>query len=365
MRSDPDVQPEIREGPTDRRSERLMHPGPGGIASGPSARQRSPRLAMVLRRALSTRSLRVLGEERLKANVYRVQVEVDGGERSLVVKRSQPEAARRNWLVACRWLPAVRLAGVGPPIVGVAADPDGEAAWHVYDELSGQPLSRRRVSTPDATAVLETIARVHTSLAGHPLLRECRLWGGDRGIAFYSGNVNDAISALRALDPHPAAREGRDALQDRLEGLRAQESERRQSLAACGGPETLLHGDLWTTNAILLDGKRAVEVRLVDWDEAAVGPVAFDLSTFLLQFDRARRRLLLRRYRTIVRRLAGWELAGDRALNAAFATAAYARLASLLVWTLAGAEVADGGWFPGRLADIADWLDDVEPVLPG
>jgi hypothetical protein len=315
--------------------------------------------------ALAARSVRICSHEPLKANVHRLCAEVDGVTRALIAKRSQPEVTRRNWLVARRWLPAARLDSLAPPILAVVAEPDGDAAWHVSEELPGQPLSRACASELDVAAVLEAIARVHVAFAGHPLLRECRLRGGDRGIAFFSGNVRDAINALRAFEPRDDAPDSRDALLERMERLGAEEGRRRETLNACGGPETLLHGDLWTSNAIVVRTERDVDVRLVDWDEAAVGPPAFDLSTFLLQFDRRRRPPMLRRYRQIVRRLVGWEFADDRRLNDAFATVAYARLASLLVWTLAAADGDDGAWLTGRLADIVDWLDDVEPVLPG
>jgi hypothetical protein len=316
-------------------------------------------------RALAARSVRILSHKRLKANVHRLRVEVDGAARSVIAKRSQPEVARRNWLVARRWLPAVHLDGLGPPILGVATEPDGEAAWHVYEDLSGQPLSRARASELDVAAVLEAIARVHVAFAGHPVLRECRLWGGDRGLAFFSGNLRDAISALDAFEPQDGSPDPRAALLERMDRLRSEEAPRRETLNAYGGPETLLHGDLWTSNAILVRRERLVDVRLVDWDEAAVGPPLFDLSTFLLQFERRRRPSVLHRYRQIVGRLAGWELADDRRLNDAFATVAYARLASLLVWTLAAGDGDDRTWLSGRLADIVDWFDDVEPVLPG
>ena len=90
--------------------------------------------------------------------------------------------------------------------------------------------------------------------------------------------------------------------------LKNEESERAQVLAALGGPETLLHGDLWPTNVIVLPDGDAVRVRLIDWDEAAAGPIGFDLSTFLLRFDPSHRRWILDIYRQAVDRLAGWEL---------------------------------------------------------
>jgi Ser/Thr protein kinase RdoA (MazF antagonist) len=328
--------------------------------SGPVAPDAEPWLQGPVCRALGARSVRVLARERLKQNVHRLQVEVDRAERSVIAKRSQPEVARRNWLVARRWLPAVDLAGLAPPILGLAADPDGQAAWHLYEELPGDSLSREGLSDSEARAALDAIARVHASFIGHPLLRECRLWGGDRGIAFYSGNVSDALNALAGRGPEAGYR---DALVERMEALRAQEEQRRESLSRFGGPETLLHGDLWTTNAIVMRTRQGVDARFVDWDEAAVGPVVFDLSTFLLQFDRSRRPALLDHYRESLHRLAGWRLSDDAALNDALVTVAYARLASLLVWTLASAEQADETWLPGRLSDTVGWLDEVEPVL--
>ena len=62
--------------------------------------------------------------------------------------------------------------------------------------------------------------------------------------------------------------------------------------------------------------------------------------------------------------LAGWELPGDSELNLIFETAAYARLASLLVWSVAAADEGESGWLSERLADMVGWLDDVPPVLP-
>ena len=67
---------------------------------------------------------------------------------------------------------------------------------------------------------------VHTAFAEHPLLPECRLWGGDRGIHFYSANVRDAIIALRSLDSTVAHRAARDALL-RPHGRPAQARSRR------------------------------------------------------------------------------------------------------------------------------------------
>jgi thiamine kinase-like enzyme len=114
----------------------------------------------------------------------------------------------------------------------------------------------------------------------------------------------------------------------------------------------------------VVPGAGRVRVRLIDWDEAGVGPIAFDLSTFLLRFEQRHRAWILDTYRSAVGRLAGWELAPASVLSPIFETVAYARLASLLVWSVAAALDDDSGWLPRRLAELVEWLDSVGPVLP-
>jgi Ser/Thr protein kinase RdoA (MazF antagonist) len=309
-----------------------------------------PELQTCLHQAFAGRPVRLGGQEQLKANVHRLHVEVDGAERSLVVKRSDPVVARRNWQVARRWLPAVGLEGVGPPLLAVAAEATGERTWHVYEDLGGRPLSGERPAKPEVEAAIDAIARVHTSFAGHPLLRECRLWGGDRSIHFYSGNLRDADIALRSLD---VDRQARDTLLKRIGELSDGDA------YAASGPETLLHGDLWPTNMVVTNQR----VRLIDWDQAAVGPIWFDVSTFLLRFPPEHRAWILDGYRQAVSRLAGWRLPSADDLNPILATPAYARLASLLVWSIAAA-ADEPGWLLERLTEMCGWLDGVEPVIP-
>jgi aminoglycoside phosphotransferase (APT) family kinase protein len=174
---------------------------------------------------------------------------------------------------------------------------------------------------------------------------------------FYSASLRDAAIALGTVTAP-------DALKERLARLEQQEPERAAALAAAGGPETLVHGDLWPTNAIVRTDGEAVGVHFVDWDEAAVGPAGFDLSTLLLRFDVSHRPWMLDAYRRAVGRLAGWDLPSDRDLNVVFETVAQARLLSLLVWSIAAAAESDPGWLPERLESIVEWLDEVEPVLP-
>jgi Ser/Thr protein kinase RdoA (MazF antagonist) len=228
-------------------------------------------------------------------------------------------------------------------------------------------VCRRRPDRAEIEALMDAIARVHTALSEHRLLAECRLAGGDRGIEFYAANVRDAQRVLRMVD---GRRHGgasallRDGLLDKMQDLEEQQPARAQALSAAGGAETLLHGDLWTTNALVLRRENRLRVRLVDWDEAAVGPIAFDLSTLLLRFAPPDRRWILDAYRDAADRLAGWALPPDDVLNPVLETAAMARVVSLLVWSVAAALDDDSGWLPVRLADLVCWLDEVSPVLP-
>jgi aminoglycoside phosphotransferase (APT) family kinase protein len=300
---------------------------------------------------------RLVASERLKENVHRLRLEVGGAPRSLVVKRTDPATARRCRLVAERWLPAVGLGDLCGPLLGAAATRDGEGVWLLHEYVPGRPLATDPPVRAEVEAAIEAIARVHVAFAGHPLLPECRALGGDRGMNFYSAGLRDARIALRTVTAP-------DALMERLSRLERQEPERAAALAAAGGPETLVHGDLWPTNAIVRTDGEAVGVRFVDWDEAAVGPAGFDLSTLLLRFDVSHRPWMLDAYRRAVGRLAGWDLPSDRDLNVVFETVAQARLLSLLVWSIAAAAESDPGWLPERLESIVEWLDEVEPVLP-
>src|SRR5207244_7091319 len=125
--------------------------------------------------------------------------------------------------------------------------------WHVYEDLGDWVLDGNAPDRERVRAAVELIAQIHTRFAGNLLLPECRLYGGDLGIDFFTASVRDAIHSLNSLCPsaieitpeHAALRE---RLVTRLRCLLAEEPKRAQALRELGGPETLLHGDLWTTN---------------------------------------------------------------------------------------------------------------------
>src|SRR5213594_1294130 len=66
---------------------------------------------------------------------FRVQAQVDGAVRSLIVKRLRPHIAYRDELLTKRWLPAVGLGEAVPALLGVAAERHGSRVWHIYEDL--------------------------------------------------------------------------------------------------------------------------------------------------------------------------------------------------------------------------------------
>src|SRR5262249_35120122 len=158
-------------------------------------------------------------------------------------------------------------------------------------------------------------------------LPECRLHGDDRGTSFYAASVRDAVGSLEALRPpavhlSPERSALRDRLLGRLDRLQREESRRAQVIQESGGPEALLHGDLWPKNVLVVPRDGRVQARLIDWDRAGVGPVTYDLSAFLGRFPAQDRPWILDRYRQAVGRF-GWQLPPAAVLNLLFETAEY------------------------------------------
>jgi Ser/Thr protein kinase RdoA (MazF antagonist) len=150
----------------------------------------------------------------------------------------------------------------------------------------------------------------------------------------------------------------------RLERLLERAPERRRLVDECGGPETLLHGDLWPKNVLVEHpaggGMRA---RLIDWDRAAVGPVSYDLSTFLSRFPARDRRWILERYRAAMAR-AGWALPGDRELALLLDVAESSRLANCVIWPARDALECGAQWAWDELALVDGWFAAAQPILP-
>jgi Phosphotransferase enzyme family len=302
------------------------------------------------------------------SGVYRVRVDIGAHVRSLVIKCLDPAIAWRNRAVITRWLPAVGLASNGPSLLGTAAEGRGKCVWHIYEDFGDQALDARNAKRESVEAAVALIAELHARFVGHVLLPECRLYGGDFGIQFYASSVRDAIRCLELVMP-PAVDVTsqevalRNRLLDRLDQLRDQQAWRAKALAEIGGPETLLHGDLWTTNIFVLPTAVGRQVRLIDWDRAAVGPVSYDLSAFLMRFPLQRRLWISELYRQAMAD-AGWQLPDAQDLNLLFETAEYARYANCLIWPAMALVREHADWSVETLAEIERWFENLRPVLP-
>jgi len=305
---------------------------------------------------------------RLKSRVYRLSAGSDGRARSFVLKRFDPWLGRRNELVVQRWLPAIGLADRCPHLLATVGDRRGQWVWHVYEDLGNGAVEPVYPDRQRVAAVVDLIAELHTRAAGHALLAECRHYCGTLGAPFFTANLRDAIAALTLLapprvEPTPEQCALRDRLLARLHRLHDELPRRVQLLEELGGPDTLLHGDLWTSNTLVASTADGLRARLIDWDHAAVGPVSYDVSTFLYRFPRRERTWILEAYGRAVGH-AHWCLPPARDLNVLFETAEYARYANRVIWPAVALLQEGAAWGWEQLAEIERWFDALEPALP-
>lgn len=306
--------------------------------------------------------------QKLARGVYRLRFEGNGGGRSLIVKRLDPEIAKRNSLVSERWLPGVGLGPNGPIVLGSAAERNCRCVWQIYEDLGDWGLKESNPKPETVKPVMELIAKLHARFAGHPWLAECRLWGGELGTHFYSTSVRDAIVSLDRLQPPhvelSAERASvRERLLRRLHKLLGGLPSRLQMVQDFGGPETMLHGDLWPQNAFVIPTQEGVRVRLIDWDHAGAGPLIYDLSTFLSRFPAEDRQWILDAYLQAPER-PPWKVPSNKDLNLLFETAEYARLAYCVIWPAIEAGDSQVAWAFDKLAETDEWFECVEPLLP-
>jgi len=213
-------------------------------------------------------------------------------------------------------------------------------------------------------AAVDLIAALHTRAACHPLLPDVRRSSGDLGLPYFTANVRDAVAALETLAASgletPPEHAGVPArLLERLSALLADVPRRALAFERAAGPDTLLHGDLWTSNVFVADTAQGLRARFVDWDRVGVGPFSYDLSTFLFRYPPAERPPILARYRDALAR-AGWHLSSLRDLEILFDTAERARYANRVIWPARALlrERADWG-FP-ELAEVERWFQALD-----
>lgn len=322
-------------------------------------------LDAALRRVLGA-GARVVDREAFGARVHRLHFVVESLPRSLIVKRLDPVVAHRCRRLAESWLPAADLTSIGPGLLDHAADDEG--GWHLYADFGDAGLDRAQDDHERVQAALRAIAALHQRFANHPILGECRLWGGDLGMPFYAANARDGLRAVEALEKPDielpdTALDGRRRLMAHLQRMLDEEDERSDRWREHGGPETLVHGDLWTKNVFVVEVGGRLEARLIDWDHVAVSRFPYDISTLLRRFPESRRAAILEAYAGAV----GWALPEVRVLNGLFDTAERARIANRALWpalSLLRAEAPLREWALTALAEVSDWFDALDGVLP-
>jgi ATP-binding cassette subfamily B protein len=310
----------------------------------------------------------LVSREELKPSVHRLRFEAGGQPERLIVKRLSPRRARVNQLVAERWLPAAGLEWACPSVRASLPDPAGRGRWLVYDDLGENGLDRGDFEPPEVQPVVELLAELHTRFAGHPLLGEARQRGEELGTTFFGREVVRCVRLLESVGsagpaPSPEQAELRDRLLDRVKRLDGERAERALLLHASGGPDTLLHGDLWPSNALLVEGSAGPEARLIDWDHAGVGPLSYDISTFLFRFPAEDRPAVLASYRAAAGSR-GRQLPPDPTLELLFETAECARYACCLAEAALAASRGEG-WGFDEMAEIERWFERLEPALTG
>ena len=330
-------------------------------------------LRALLEQIVTTRGKhsRLVAEQKLvRSRVYRLRFEVDGEPFSVVVKRFPPNRAQRERSALSRWLPAAKLAGNLPTLLGSAAASEGHWIWHAYEDLGDWSLATDAMNEARVSAAISLIARVHARFMGNRMLGEIRASGGDLGAGFLGACIRDAQAALRAIrKPEVSVTPEQEALRDRLLGkldeLHVQAPARAADLAQAGGNETLVHGDLWTSNVMVLPVEpEGWHAKMIDWDHCGVGPLVYDLSTFLLRFEPQYRNRVLDLYRSAIEHEAGIQLPGRDRLNELFQTCEYARLVNALVWPAIGAGDPAPQWAFDELLEVERWIESMQQVLP-
>ena len=304
--------------------------------------------------------------EPLKRDVYRLRIGGAPG-RTLVLKLLRPAIAETDRLVAERWLPALGLGDRCPRLLGAAAPRDGSGVWHIYEDVGQESLAVRREPSCLAAAV-DLLGELHTRAAVHPLLPEVRWRARDHGAHFFTSSLHDAIEVLEALDTvrRPVPREfetARASLLRQVHALLKDAPRRVRVLTDVGGPDTLLHGDLWPKNVFVTGVAEGPQARLIDWDHVGAGPFSYDLSTFLYRSSAEERPWILGRYREAVERV-GWRLPGHEELNLLFHTAESARYAHCILWAAMALLHEDAEWAVGELVDFARWFEALRAPLP-
>jgi len=313
-----------------------------------------------LRMALGDGRVEVLDCHALSAGVYRLGL-TEGHPDAVVVKRLDPAAAHRCRLLTRYWLPSAGLAHACPSMLAILGD--GQQAWTVHTWLPGQPLDTC-LDTERVQQLAVLVAAVHVRLAAYPLIAQLRHHCRYLGAGVLTGHFEDAWQALRTIERElPAQRRAGTSgvvagLLERVHNCLRLAPGMRALLHEVGGPDTLLHADLWPKNVVAGTGW----LRLVDWDRMGVGPALYDLSTLLFRLPAGYRRAAQERYLADLC-AAGWPRPTGGEVAGLSRVMERARLASLVSWRAQELLQAPGEgarWAGEQLRLIRQWWDEVD-----
>jgi aminoglycoside phosphotransferase (APT) family kinase protein len=214
---------------------------------------------------------------------------------------------------------------------------DAARGWTLMEGIAGETLRGANARHADG---LRLGARIQQAAAGRI----------DELLAL--GAPDRRLATLRALGGELVAREdirGQLSAEEAraLDGFLETLDERTFALAACGVPETLIHGDFHPGN-LMHEGGRIV---VVDWTDGCIGHPYFDLATYFQDVDEGQRRELLGAYVECWAPAAGREHA-ERAL-------ALARPLACLHHAISYQQILDGverGSQPEFGSETAAWL---------
>lgn len=307
---------------------------------------------------------RLLLQEKIKPRVFRLHFDLGANVLVLILKCMEGRVARRTEMVAHRWLPAGGLSEMGSPLLKTVGTPDGTVVWHIYSDLGSCSLADDMSGSQRVTAAVRLIAEIHKRFIGHPYMAEFRLYGGDLGVPFVESNLRDAMITLAAITKDHRVKASNwtvvGRLLERLSAIMGELPSRLKMLKELAGPETLLHGDLWLENVFVLPDGR---VRLIDWDHAAAGPLAYDLSTFILRFPPMQRSELISLYHQAMYET-GWQIPAREELNTIFETCEYARYACQMIWPAIALWESGASWALEELEEVERWFQAWKAVLP-
>jgi Ser/Thr protein kinase RdoA (MazF antagonist) len=206
----------------------------------------------------------------------------DGAELPVVIKRLRPgvkpRGNEREVAIYRRILAGARF---GAPALHASVCDDARRRYVLVLEDVGEN-TLAHADLEDWLAAVRLLGTMHGSYQGRG--RELRALGclGEHDAAHYR-RISEAARANLA----PAA----PSELDRFDRLMARARPRLESLARW--PGTLVHGDLYADNVMLQPGGR---VRLIDWEEAAIGLGADDLSALIEGWEGEGRELLVDAY---------------------------------------------------------------------